>query len=106
MTDGDIAFSKSIGWTKGERTGRYAIIIDHGKVVYAENEPGGDVTVWPLMIVSGIFKSRLTSFDRCLALRPCLQSSRAQVSVNLTQWIFFGCFEHGLPNAVLSAYLA
>ncbi len=30
---------------KGERTGRYALVIDHGKVVYAENEPGGDVTV-------------------------------------------------------------
>jgi alkyl hydroperoxide reductase 1 len=28
-----------------ERTGRYAMIIDHGKVVYAENEPGGAVTV-------------------------------------------------------------
>jgi len=29
----------------GERTARYAIIIDHGKVVYAEKEPGRDVTV-------------------------------------------------------------
>ena len=47
MTDPGIAFSKKIGWTKGnERTGRYAIIIDNGKVVYAENEPGGDVTVY------------------------------------------------------------
>ena len=46
MTDNGAAFSSSIGWTKGERTGRYAIVIDHGKVVYAENEPGGDVTVW------------------------------------------------------------
>ncbi len=46
MSDPGIAFSKSIGWTKGpERTGRYAIVIDHGKIVYAENEPGGDVTV-------------------------------------------------------------
>ena len=46
MTDPGIAFSKRIGWTKGpERTGRYAIVVDHGKVVYAEVEPAGDVTV-------------------------------------------------------------
>lgn len=46
MSDAGIAFSKSIGWTRGaDRTGRYAIVIDHGKVVYAEKEPGGDVTV-------------------------------------------------------------
>lgn len=45
MTDSEASFSKKIGWTKGERTGRYAIIIDHGKVVYAEKEPGGEVTV-------------------------------------------------------------
>lgn len=46
MSDPGIAFSKQIGWTKGpERTGRYAMIIDHGKIVYAENETGGDVTV-------------------------------------------------------------
>ncbi|KAG6993978.1 hypothetical protein G7Y79_00048g083740 [Physcia stellaris] len=46
LSDPGIAFSKQIGWTKGpERTGRYAMIIDHGKIVYAEKEPGGDVTV-------------------------------------------------------------
>ena len=46
MTDPGIAFSKKIGWSKGpERTGRYAIVIEKGKIVYAENEPGGDVTV-------------------------------------------------------------
>ena len=45
MTDVDAKFSKQIGWTKGERTGRYAMVIDHGKVVYAEVEPAGDVTV-------------------------------------------------------------
>ena len=46
MSDSGIAFSKSIGWTRGaDRTGRYAMVIDHGKIVYAENEPGGDVTV-------------------------------------------------------------
>lgn len=29
----------------GERTARYAIVIDHGKVTYAQKEPGGDVGV-------------------------------------------------------------
>ena len=38
-------FSKSIGWTMGERTARYALVIDHGKVTYAEKEPGKDVSV-------------------------------------------------------------
>lgn len=45
VTDDGTAFSQSIGWTLGERTGRYAVIIDHGKVTYAENEPGKGVTV-------------------------------------------------------------
>ncbi|KAM0800136.1 peroxisomal matrix protein [Usnea florida] len=46
MCDTSIAFSKSIGWTRGaDRTGRYAMVIDHGKIIYAENEPAGDVTV-------------------------------------------------------------
>ncbi|KAI1275425.1 putative peroxiredoxin-5 [Xylaria sp. FL0933] len=44
-TDNDAAFSKSLGWTLGPRTARYAIIVDHGKVVYAEKEPGTDVSV-------------------------------------------------------------
>ncbi|KAI4134796.1 MAG: hypothetical protein LQ347_001226 [Umbilicaria vellea] len=46
MSDPDTKFSKSIGWTMGERTGRYALVIDHGKVTYAEKETsGGEVTV-------------------------------------------------------------
>jgi alkyl hydroperoxide reductase 1 len=45
MSDPDCAFSKKLGWTRGERTSRYALIIDHGKIVYAENEPGRDVSV-------------------------------------------------------------
>ena len=46
MSDTGIAFSKSIGWTRGaDRTGRYAMVIDHGKIIYAETEPAGDVTV-------------------------------------------------------------
>jgi peroxiredoxin len=34
----------------GERTARYAIVVDHGKVIYAEKEPGRDVTVSSLDI--------------------------------------------------------
>ena len=46
MTDPETKFSKSIGWTLGERTGRYALVIDHGKVTYAEKEEkGSDVSV-------------------------------------------------------------
>ncbi|CAJ2504531.1 Uu.00g119250.m01.CDS01 [Anthostomella pinea] len=45
MSDDGPAFSESMGWTLGPRTARYAMIIDHGKVVYAEKEPGKDVGV-------------------------------------------------------------
>jgi alkyl hydroperoxide reductase 1 len=52
LSDSDAAFSKSIGWEKdlsgfglGIRTARYAIVLDDLKVVYAEIEPGGDVSV-------------------------------------------------------------
>lgn len=40
--DNGAEFSKSIGWTAGERTARYAIVVDHGKVTYAglETEKG------------------------------------------------------------------
>ncbi|KAG9236095.1 putative peroxiredoxin pmp20 [Amylocarpus encephaloides] len=42
----DAKFSQEkVGWMKGERTGRYALIIDHGVITYAENEPAGEVTV-------------------------------------------------------------
>ncbi|KAI5922313.1 peroxisomal matrix protein [Camillea tinctor] len=46
LTDDGASFSKSIGdWTIGDRTARYALVIDHGKVVYAEKEPGKELTV-------------------------------------------------------------
>lgn len=40
LSDGGCTFSKQFGWTTpdGERTARYAMIIDHGKIVYAEKE--------------------------------------------------------------------
>jgi alkyl hydroperoxide reductase 1 len=47
MSDVETKFSKKIGWTMGERTARYAMIIDNGKIVYAEKEPGREVTVSP-----------------------------------------------------------
>ena len=46
MTDVDTKFSQQIGWTAGERTARYAILLDRGKVVYAEKETKpGEVNV-------------------------------------------------------------
>jgi alkyl hydroperoxide reductase 1 len=36
MSDPGAAFSKSIGWVQGDRTKRYALIVDHGKVTYAD----------------------------------------------------------------------
>ncbi|KAK5998754.1 Peroxiredoxin Pen c 3 [Cladobotryum mycophilum] len=44
-SDSGAKFSQSIGWTLGERTARYAIVVDNGKVTYAEKEAGGGVTV-------------------------------------------------------------
>ncbi|KAL2846641.1 Redoxin [Aspergillus pseudoustus] len=38
LSDPDARFSSSIGWANAGRTGRYAIIIDHGKVTYADIE--------------------------------------------------------------------
>ncbi|KAJ5180055.1 Peroxiredoxin Pen c 3 [Penicillium capsulatum] len=39
LSDPEAKFSKSIGWSDEEgRTYRYAIVIDHGKVTYAEKE--------------------------------------------------------------------
>jgi len=76
MTDADASFSKKIGWTRGERTNRYAMIIDHGKVTYAENEPGGDVTVSDRSSKSTLTEFMLTRSDRCLAPKPCSPTCR------------------------------
>jgi alkyl hydroperoxide reductase 1 len=45
LSDPGTSFSKKIGWTKGERTARYALVIDDGKILYAEKEPGREITV-------------------------------------------------------------
>ncbi|KLU83287.1 peroxiredoxin type-2 [Magnaporthiopsis poae ATCC 64411] len=44
-SDDGAKFSKSLGWTLGERTARYAIVVDKGKVVYAEKESAGGTEV-------------------------------------------------------------
>lgn len=38
MSDEGAAFSRSIGWADGDRAGRYAIVVDHGKIRYAETD--------------------------------------------------------------------
>ena len=38
--DADTKFSDSLGWAAGGRTARYAIAVDHGKVIYAAKEEG------------------------------------------------------------------
>lgn len=43
MSDIEAKFSKQVGWTMGERTGRYALVVDNGKVVYAEEAVEGGV---------------------------------------------------------------
>lgn len=45
LSDSDAKFSQSISWTLGPRTARYAIAVDHGKVLYAAKEDGGGVGV-------------------------------------------------------------
>lgn len=45
LSDPDARFSSSIGWSSGPRTGRYAIVVDHGKVTYAQIEKEKGVKV-------------------------------------------------------------
>lgn len=48
MSDTKTFFSKNYGWAAGmgDRNGRWAMVFDHGKVTYAENEKSpGEVTV-------------------------------------------------------------
>ena len=39
LSDPETQFSKSIGWTMGERTARYAMIIDHGIFLFLVIDP-------------------------------------------------------------------
>jgi alkyl hydroperoxide reductase 1 len=50
LSDTKTFFSKEYGWPagKGDRNGRWAMIFDDGKVIYAENEKSpGEVSVIP-----------------------------------------------------------
>ncbi|GKZ22845.1 peroxiredoxin Asp f3 [Aspergillus brasiliensis] len=38
LTDPDARFANTLGWANAGRTGRFAIVIDHGKVTYAQIE--------------------------------------------------------------------
>ncbi|KAL8628078.1 hypothetical protein Q9189_006214 [Teloschistes chrysophthalmus] len=82
MTDADTKFSKSIGWTKGDRTGRYAMIIDHGKITYAENEPGGEVTHKTLDVITLFHK---TSSPASIRAHTLLKQISAHASETATE---------------------
>ncbi|KAI9863111.1 MAG: hypothetical protein M1813_003931 [Trichoglossum hirsutum] len=43
LSDPATKFSKSIGWVNGERTARYAMVIEDNVIKYAERETGTDV---------------------------------------------------------------
>lgn len=45
LSDVNTGFSKKLGWTLGERTARYALVIEDNKITYAEKEPGRDIVV-------------------------------------------------------------
>jgi len=45
LTDPEIEFTTKLGWASGGRTGRWAIVIDNGKIIYAEKEPAPGLTV-------------------------------------------------------------
>lgn len=49
LSDTKTFFSKEYGWPAGmgDRNGRWAMIFDDGKVIYAENESPGEVSVIP-----------------------------------------------------------
>ena len=67
MTDPERNFSNGIGWTFMERTGRYALIIDHGKVTYAEKEDNPKlVTVRIIACFQNLGTIMLTNYSRSL----------------------------------------
>ncbi|KAL9588770.1 MAG: hypothetical protein Q9203_002424 [Teloschistes exilis] len=80
MTDADTKFSKSIGWTKGDRTGRYAMIIDHGKITYAENEPGGEVTHKTLDVITLFHKASSPASIRAHTLLKQLSAHASETA--------------------------
>lgn len=45
LSDPDARFAQQLGWANNGRTGRWAMVIDHGKVVYADIEKEKGVKV-------------------------------------------------------------
>jgi alkyl hydroperoxide reductase 1 len=83
LSDPESKFSKGLGWNMGERSARYAIIIDKGKVVYAEKEPARDVTVMQFLPRARLM---LTNKRSPVQLR-CLPSCRDHSSRSFPQSI-------------------
>lgn len=81
LSDPESKFSKSIGWNLGERSARYAMIIDKGTVVYAEKEPARDVTVSRLARKAshGLINSRSRAQLRCLPSCRLVQQAERDV---------------------------
>ena len=79
MTDVDTKFSKKLGWNMGERTARFAMIIENGNILYAEKEASpGEVTVSqsPPRVHRTQYDKTLTPC-RSPAQRQCSRSSKA-----------------------------
>jgi alkyl hydroperoxide reductase 1 len=45
MSDEGVPFSSSLGWTNGTKPLRYIIIVDHGKIVYADKDVPKSVAI-------------------------------------------------------------
>jgi len=77
LSDPEAKFSKSIGWADNAsgRTGRYAIVIDHGKIKYADIETEkGAVKVRPTQIRWGDEMANEENYRNrvpTLSLPPC-----------------------------------
>ncbi|KAL8859847.1 MAG: hypothetical protein Q9178_003680 [Gyalolechia marmorata] len=82
MTDTDTKFSKGIGWNLGDRTARYAMIIDHGEITYAEKEPGRDVTHKSLDVITLFHKASSPASVRAQTL---LKQISAHASESATE---------------------
>lgn len=107
LSDPGTSFSRSIGWLKGERTGRYAIVIDKGLVTYAEVETGGDVTVRrPVFLTIYVLKTGflrkggLMLLCRFLERKPCWQAYRDLLELTSHRYVDYRFVHHRLPQSV------
>lgn len=77
LEDPEAKFSKSIGWTMGPRTARYAIVIDKGTVIYAGKDEKGQLDV--NFMARRDEEKLLTGIDRFPLRRLCWPSCKAEV---------------------------